>query len=155
MVSFVCWVNLLYLIFVGLFWFCYGCICIYSVTFSTGVINICLYTGLLQFCGVFLFYIFFLSSSIFSPLFYNFNFFNQLYFPTFIPLFAFPILLFHLKLIFNVYVFFIYLYLTMHSYSFFLFFLSFPLNMFVSFLLIALFPTWQLALVLLSSLCFI
>ena len=34
-----------------------------------------------------------------------------------------------------------------------LFFLSFPLNIFVSFVFIALFPTWHLALVLFSSLC--
>ena len=37
---------------------------------------------------------------------------------------------------------------------FFLFFLSFPLNIFVSFVFIALFPIWHLALVLFSSLCF-
>ena len=36
-------------------------------------------------------------------------------------------------------------------YIFFLFFLSFPLNILVSFNFIALFPTWHLALVLLSS----
>ena len=35
-----------------------------------------------------------------------------------------------------------------------LFFLSFPLTVFVSFIFIALFPTWHLALVLFSSLCF-
>ena len=40
------------------------------------------------------------------------------------------------------------------AYLFFLFFLSFPLNIFVSFVFIALFPTWHLALVLFSSLCF-
>ena len=34
------------------------------------------------------------------------------------------------------------------------FFLSFPLNIFVSFIFIALFPNWYLALVLFSSLCF-
>jgi len=34
------------------------------------------------------------------------------------------------------------------------FFLSFPLNIFVSFIFIALFPTLRLALVLFSSLCF-
>ena len=39
------------------------------------------------------------------------------------------------------------------AYLFFLFFLSFPLNIFVSFVFIALFPTWHLALVLFSSLC--
>ena len=35
-----------------------------------------------------------------------------------------------------------------------LFFLSFPLNIFVNFVFIALFPTWHLALVSFSSLCF-
>ena len=35
-----------------------------------------------------------------------------------------------------------------------LFFLSFPLNIFVTFIFIALFPNWHLALVLFSSLCF-
>ena len=39
-------------------------------------------------------------------------------------------------------------------YSFFLFFHSFSLKMFVSFIFIALFPNWHLALVLFSSLCF-
>ena len=48
----------------------------------------------------------------------------------------------------------LYLYLILHIYSFFLFFLSFPLNVFVSFIFIALFPNWHLALVLSSSLCF-
>ena len=51
------------------FAFAYGCICIcvYSVKLSIVVINLCLYIGLLQFCGVFLFsfFFFFLSSSIF------------------------------------------------------------------------------------------
>jgi len=41
------------------------------------------------------------------------------------------------------------------AYLFFLFLLSFPLNLFVSFIFIALFPNWHLALVLFSSLCFI
>ena len=44
-----------------------------------------------------------------------------------------------------------YFYVTLHMYSF---FLSFALNKFVSFILIALFPTWHLALVLFSSLYF-
>ena len=35
-----------------------------------------------------------------------------------------------------------------------LFFLSFPLNIFISLIVIALFPSWHLALVLFSSLCF-
>ena len=46
--------------------------------------------------------------------------------------------------------FFIYLCLTLHIYSFFLFF---PLNIFVSFIFIALFSNWHLALVLVSGLC--
>ena len=45
----------------------------------------------------------------------------------------------------------IYLYLTLHTYSF---FLSFLLNVFVGFVSITLFPTWHLSLVLFSSLCF-
>ena len=44
MVPFACQVNLLHYIFVGLFWFCFI------------VINLCLYVGPLQFCGVFLFF---------------------------------------------------------------------------------------------------
>ena len=42
----------------------------------------------------------------------------------------------------------------MHIYSFFLFFHSFSLKIFVSFIFIVLFPSWHLALVLFSSLCF-
>ena len=50
----------------------------------------------------------------------------------------------------------LYLPLFNFAYLFFLFFffLSFPLNLFVSFIFIALFPNWHLALVLFSSLCF-
>ena len=40
------------------------------------------------------------------------------------------------------------------AYLFFLFFLSFLFNIFVSFVFIALFPTWHLTLILFSSLCF-
>ena len=47
-----------------------------------------------------------------------------------------------------------YLYLTLYIYSFFLFFLSFALNIFVSLIFIALFPNWHLDLDLASSLCF-
>ena len=61
--------------------FAYGCIgiCVYSVTLSTVVINLCLSVGLLQFCGVFIF------SPLFSFFFFffitlMFNFFNLLYF---------------------------------------------------------------------------
>ena len=66
-------------------------------------------------------------SSFFS--FSNFNFLSLLFFSTFIPLFAFPTVLFLLQLIFNVYKYS----LSLHIYSFFLFFLSFPLKIFVSF----------------------
>ena len=69
---FLCQVNLLYFIFVGLFWFCL-CVymyIVYSVTLFIVVINLCHYVGLLQFCGVFLLFwfvfSFFLSSSFFS-----------------------------------------------------------------------------------------
>jgi len=48
----------------------------------------------------------------------------------------------------------IYLPLFNFAYLFFLFFLSIPLNKFVSFVFITLFPTWHLASVLFSSLCF-
>ena len=57
------------------------------------VINLCLYIGLLQFCGVFFF---FLSS---FSLFLIFK--NYYYFSTFIPLF--PTLLFPFQLILNIY----------------------------------------------------
>jgi len=60
--------------------------------FFTAIINLCLYIGLLQFCGVFLF--FFFSFKIFKPI---------IIFSTFIPLFAFPIILSPLQLIYNVY----------------------------------------------------
>ena len=118
MVSFVHWVNILYFIFVGLFWFCCGCIyiCVYLVTFFIAVKNLCLYSGLLKFCGIFLFFLFsfFFHFLKIFPLFYTltFNFLNLLYFSTFIPLFAFPTVLCPLQLNFNVY----------KSFSFFSFF---------------------------------
>ena len=63
--------------------FAYGCICIcvYSVTLFIVVINLCLYVGLLQFCGVFLFSTLFsfLFHFLFS-LFYNFKFFKHIIF---------------------------------------------------------------------------
>ena len=72
--------------------FDYGWICtrVYSVTLSI-VINLCLYTGFLQFCGVFLFSFFF---HLFSFLcFIILNFLNLLYF--FLHLFlCFPFLVF-------------------------------------------------------------
>jgi len=85
-----------------------GCICIhvYSVTLFS-VINLCLYDGLLQFCGDFLFYFFpfsfffdFLLSS-FSN--FQFSFFETYHiFSTCIPFFAFLTILFPLQLTFNV-----------------------------------------------------
>ena len=71
-------------------------------------------------------------------------------FSTCIPLFVFPTVLFPLQLIFNVYKSSSSTSLTLHIYSFFLFF---PLNIFASFVFFALFPTCHLALVLFSSLC--
>ena len=130
------------------------CICVYSVTLSIVVINLCLYIGLLQFSGVFPFFSLFPFFCFFPFLFYNLHFlvfFKPDIFSIFIPLFAFPTVLFPLQLIFNVYkssssnsIYFAYL-----------FFLSlfFPLNIFVSFGFIALFPTWHLALVLFFSVC--
>ena len=51
-------------------------VCVYSVTYFIVVINLCLCTGLLQFCGVFLFFFFFFSFLLpfFSLSFYNFNY---------------------------------------------------------------------------------
>ena len=142
MVTFVCWVSLLYVIFVWLFWFCLWVhMCIFSHTFY------CCYKPLPP-CWAFavlwsfpFLFPFFLSSSFFNffSLFYNFNFLTYYIFSTFIPLFALPTVHFPLQLISNAYksssstsVFFAYL--------FFLFFLYFSLNIFVSFIFIALFP---------------
>jgi len=61
---------------------------------------------------------------------------------------------FPLQLLFSLCVFFMYLYLTLHIYSFFLFFLSLPLNIYVSFILIAVFSNWHIAFILFSSFCF-
>ena len=61
--------------------FAYGCICIcvYSVTLFTVVINLCLYIRLFQFCGVFLFFFFLSSSRFFSSfLFFIISIFNFL-----------------------------------------------------------------------------
>ena len=63
-----------------------------SVSFFI-VINICLYIELLQFCRVFLFFFFFSF----------FNFLNLLLFFLFVPLFAFPTILFRFQLIFTIY----------------------------------------------------
>ena len=68
-------------------------------------------------------------------------------------MFAFPTVLFPLQLIL-IYINLIYLLLFNFACLFFLFFLSFSLNIFVSFIFIALYPNWHLGLVLFSSLCF-
>ena len=104
------------------------------------VINLCLYVGLLQFCGVSLF---FLS-------FFNFTILNLLlFFFTFIPLFAFPTVLFPMQLILYIHL----LHLRLFNFPY-LFFLSFPLYIFVSFVFIALLPHLAPCLILFSSLCF-
>ena len=111
----------------------------------------------LQFCGVFLFSPFLLSSSIFfSFLFFmilSFNFLKTVIF--FLPLFlCLPFLLCFPPCSYSLmYVNPLHLPLFNFAYLFFLVFLSFPLNIFVSFIFIALFPTWHLALVSFSSLC--
>ena len=90
------------------------------------VINFCLYIGILQFCEVFFFFLF---------SFFNFNFLNLLFF-TFIPLFAFPTVLFSLQLIFNVYESSS-ASLALHIYSFFFsFFPFFPTYLLVLFSLL-------------------
>ena len=66
-----------------------------SVTFFIVFINLCLYIGLLQFCGFFIFFSYFLSFLKFLKIYY--------YFSTFIPLIAFPTVLFPLELNFIVY----------------------------------------------------
>ena len=125
--------NFLFLLFTGsTYWtlflldcfdFAYGCICVcvYSVILFI-VIKLCFYMG---FCSSleFSFFIFlFLFSSFFS-LFIILIFKTCYSFSTFIPLFAFPTVLFPLQLIFNVYKSF-YLSLFNFVYLFFLFFLS-------------------------------
>ena len=84
-----------------------GCIyiCVYLVTPFIVAINLCLYIGPLQFCGIFLFFLFSFFFS-FSPSFFIIlinHFLNLFYFSTIIALFAFPTALFPLQLIFNVY----------------------------------------------------
>ena len=131
--------------------FAHGCICIcvYSVTLFIVAKNLCLHIGLLQFCGVFhsffpfsFFFLFFL--------FYTFNFLKPIIF--FLHLFlCLPFLLFISPCSYCLmYINLLHLPLFNFVYSF---FLSFPLNIFVMFIFIALFPTWHLALVLFSSLC--
>ena len=136
--------------------FDYECICIsvYSVTLSIFVINLWLYVGLLQFCGVFLYLSCFLASSLFflSCLFFiilTFKFLNLLYF---FYIYSFICLSYcSFALAVNLYINLHPLHLFNFAY---LFFLSFPLNIFVSFVFIALFPTWHLALILFCSLYF-
>ena len=79
----------------------------------------------------------------------TFNFFNLLYFSTFIPLFAFPTVLFPLQLILYIHL----LHLRLFNFPY-LFFLSFPLYIFVSFVFIALLPHLAPCLILFSNLCF-
>jgi len=119
--------------------------------------NLCLYIGLLQFGGLFLSFPFFLSSSIFFlfSLILIFNFLNLLYF--FLHLFLhLPFLLFFSPCNQSLtYINLLHLPLTLRVYSFYIFFLSFPLNILADFVFIAIFPTWHLALVLFCSLCFL
>ena len=88
----------------------------------------------------------------FFPSFFNFNFFKPIIIFLHLFLFAFPTVLFPLQLIFNIHKS-SYLPLFNFAYLFFLFFLSFPLNIFLNFIFFALFPNWHLPLVLFSSLC--
>ena len=83
----------------------YVCMCVYSVTIFTVAINLCLYIGPLQFCGIFLFFLFSFFFSFFPSFFIILikHFLNLFYFSTIIALFAFPTALFPLQLIFNVY----------------------------------------------------
>ena len=106
--------------------------------------NLCLYVVLLQFCGVFLFsspiFFSFFLLPFFSFLFYNFNFLNLVYFlytflclPSLLFLFPCSSSLKYIKL----------LHLPLFSFAY-VFFLAFPLNIFVSFVFMALFPIWNL-----------
>ena len=123
MVSFVLQVNVLYLIFVGLFWFClwvYMYMCIFGHTFY------CCYRPLpftLGFCSSVEFSFLFLFSLILI-----FNFLNLLIFLHLFLCLLF-LLFFPLQLIFNAYKF-LYLYLTLHIYSFFPFLSTYLLVLF-------------------------
>jgi len=99
------------------------------------------------FCGVSLFF-FFLPpfSSFFTVL--IFNFFNLLYF--FLHLFLCLPFLLSFSPCSQPLMYINLLYLPLSNFAY-LFFLSFPLKIFVRFVFIALFPTWQLALALFSS----
>ena len=112
------------------------CICVYSVTLF--IVNLCLNVGLLLFYGVFAFY-FYCFTFFFH--FSFFIFFKPYYIcSTCFLLFAFPTLLFPLRLIFNVYK-------SSSSTSFtfaYLFFLSFLSAQHVGFIFIALFPNGTL-----------
>ena len=77
--------------------------------------------------------------------------FKNYYFSTFIPLFAFPTVLFPYSYSL-MYINLLYLSLSNLAYLFFLSFLS-SFKIFVTFIFTALFPNWHLALVLFSSLC--
>ena len=109
----------------------------------------------------FSFFIFFcllpFSSFFQFSLFFCFNFLNLLYFFYTYSFVCFSHCSLPLQLIFNVYKSSLStstLSTSTSIYSLFLYFFSFSLNIFVSFVFIALFPTWKLALVLFSSLCF-
>ena len=107
-----------------------------SITFFIVVINLCLYIGLLWFCGSFLsFFLSFIFFFLFSFLNFNFEFFKPIIISSFIPLFYFPTVPFHLQLIFNVYKSSlstsIYLCISIHSF--------FPLSPFLSTYLLVLF----------------
>ena len=108
------------------------------------VINFCLYVGLLQFCRVFLFLLLLFYFLILIYKIFKLLLFLILLFICFLFLLFFPPCSSSL-----IYVNLIYFYFTLHFYSFFLF-----LTKFVSFVFVALFPSWYFDLVLFSSLCF-
>ena len=120
--------------------------CVFITHFIV-VINLCLYVGLLQFYGVFFsFFLFFLLP--FSFLFFIILIFKSIIF--FLHLFlCLPLLLFFSLCSYSL-MYINLLHLPLFKFAY-LFFLSFPLNIFVSSIFIALFPNWHLALVLFSS----
>ena len=128
MFSFVHQVNLLYFIFLGLFWFwlwVYMYICIFSHTFyfCYKPLTLCWVFAVLWSFPLSLPPLFFFPSFFLFFIILTFNFLNWLHFFVYIySLFAFHTDLSPLQVICNVYVFFIYLYLALHIYSFFLFF---------------------------------
>jgi len=95
------WAKELLVYFLNCFGFAYGCICIFVYSATLFIV---VFAALWSF-PFFFFPPFFLCPFLFLFYFYNFNFyfFNLLYFSTYIPLFAFPTVLFPLELILNVY----------------------------------------------------